>query len=84
MILAFQFHSMKIKIFIRFIFTFAFLASGIRGVSQDESLGEFDGHGDIGSPAISGSASFDPTNQTYTLTGSGVNMWSTNDQFQFL
>ena len=84
MMAALQFYFMKIKIFIRFIFAFVFLASGIRVFSQDESLGQFDGHGDIGSPAISGSANFDPTNQTYTLTGGGVNIWGKNDQFQFL
>ncbi|HXC34900.1 MAG TPA: hypothetical protein VNV43_03445 [Candidatus Acidoferrales bacterium] len=51
---------------------------------QDNSLGQFDGHGDIGSPKNSGSSSYDPAAGTYTMTGSGVNMWSTNDQFQFL
>jgi hypothetical protein len=72
------------KILIRLISISALLASVIRGLSQDESLGQFDGHGDIGSPAISGSASYNPANQTYTLTGGGVNVWGTNDQFQFL
>ncbi|HXD00516.1 MAG TPA: biopolymer transporter TolR, partial [Verrucomicrobiae bacterium] len=62
----------------------ALLASGVRAFSQDNSLGQFDSHGDIGSPAIGGSASYDPANQTYTMTGSGINMWSTNDQFHFL
>ena len=72
------------KILIRLISISALLASVIRGLSQDESLGQFDGHGDIGSPAISGSASYNPANQAYTLTGGGVNVWGTNDQAQFL
>jgi hypothetical protein len=76
---------MKTLISIRLIVPSVLFAFGILPVfSQQNPLGQFDGHGDIGSPAISGSASYDATNQTYTLTGSGVNMWSTNDQFQFL
>jgi TolB protein len=51
---------------------------------QENPPGQFDGSCDIGSPEISGSSSRDPIAGTYTLTGSGVNMWSTNDQFQFL
>jgi TolB protein len=72
------------KNLIRLISISALLASGIRAFSQDGYLGQFEGHGDIGSPAISGSASYDPANQTYTLTGGGVNIWGTNDQCQFL
>ncbi len=72
------------KLLIRLISISALLASGVRVFSQDGSLGQFDGHGDIGSPAISGSASYDSANQTYTLTGGGVNIWGTNDQCQFL
>jgi TolB protein len=69
---------------IHFIVMSALLALGVRAFSQDNSLGQFDSHGDIGTPAISGSASYDPASQTYTMTGSGINMWSTNDQFHFL
>ena len=80
-----NFHLMKTKkILISLISVSAMLALAIRGFSQSESLGQFDGHGDIGSPAISGSAVYNSTNQTYTLTGGGVNVWGANDQFQFL
>ncbi|HUA64741.1 MAG TPA: biopolymer transporter TolR [Alphaproteobacteria bacterium] len=59
--------------------------SEIRSASaQDNPLGQFDGSCDVGSPEISGSSSYDASSATYTMTGSGVNMWSTNDQFQFL
>ena len=51
---------------------------------QNNPLGQFDGCCDIGSPKIAGSSSYDAATGTYTMTGSGVNMWSTNDQFQFL
>jgi WD40 repeat protein len=62
----------------------ALLASGIRGFSKDDSVGQFDGHGDIGSPAISGSASYDSANKTYTLACGGDNVWGKRDQFHFL
>jgi WD40 repeat protein len=61
----------------------AMLASASRVLSQDNPLGQFDGHGDIGSPTNAGSASYAPAEQTYTLAGSGINVWSTNDQFHF-
>jgi TolB protein len=62
----------------------AFLTSEILGLAQGEPLGQFEGHGDIGSPAITGSASYDPAHQTYTLTAGGINIWGTNDQCHFL
>ncbi|HEY7090807.1 MAG TPA: glucoamylase family protein [Tepidisphaeraceae bacterium] len=38
---------------------------------------------DIGSPALAGSASYDPPSNTYTLTGSGSGFDGTSDQFNF-
>src|ERR1700679_646605 len=62
-----------------------FISSGISATqAQDGPLGQFDGRVDVGSPAIAGAASYDAGSQVYTLTGSGINMWSTNDQFSFL
>src|SRR5262249_27438088 len=52
--------------------------------ADDATLGDFESHGDVGSPRLSGSASYNSAAQEYTLTGAGANMWSTNDQFQFL
>jgi Tol biopolymer transport system component len=46
-------------------------------------VGIFDGHGDIGSPKIAGSASYDAAKDEYTLAAGGINMWTTSDQFQF-
>jgi WD40 repeat protein len=62
-----------------------FLSSTTASISpQGGSLGQFDGQTDVGSPKISGSASYDAVKQEYTLTGSGTNMWGNNDQFHFL
>jgi hypothetical protein len=63
----------------------ALLSSGILSArSQDAALGEFESNGDVGSPKLAGSASYDPASQEYTLTGAGTNMWFTTDQFHFL
>ena len=45
------------------------------------SLGWFEGHGDVGTPALAGGASYDPATQTYTITGAGTNMWDDRDEF---
>jgi len=46
-------------------------------------LGIFENHQDVGTVLHPGSATFDPSKATYTLRGSGENMWSTQDEFQF-
>ncbi len=46
-------------------------------------LGIFENHQDVGTVLHPGSATFDPSKATYTLRGSGENMWSTQDAFQF-
>ena len=47
------------------------------------SIGIFDSHSDVGTVLHAGTAAFDAARQTYTLTGSGENMWTTHDEFQF-
>jgi len=47
-------------------------------------IGVFDGHNDIGVILHPGSAAFDAATKTYTLTGSGDNMWAAEDDFQFV
>ncbi len=46
-------------------------------------LGIFDDHADLGVIMHPGSAEYDPSKQTYVLTGSGENMWLANDAFHF-
>ena len=50
---------------------------------QAGSLGIFDGHQDVGTVLHPGSTSFDVSKQSYTVTGSGENMWFGVDDFQF-
>jgi TolB protein len=51
--------------------------------SAQNSVGIFEGHSDVGTVLHPGTATFDSAKGTYTLTGSGENMWSTQDAFQF-
>jgi TolB protein len=46
-------------------------------------VGDFDAAGDVGEVLHPGTAAFDPATRTYTLSGSGENMWATRDAFQF-
>lgn len=47
-------------------------------------LGMFQGQSDIGSPALAGSASFDPVTKQYTISGAGANIFARKDEFHFL
>ncbi len=52
--------------------------------SQQKSVGVFEANTDIGKVNKPGSASYDAASQTYTLTGSGSNMWAGADEFHFV
>jgi hypothetical protein len=61
------------------------LASGSVSVSADGiRLGPFDGHDDVGSPKIAGSAVYNAVSQEYALAAGGVNMWAQRDEFHFV
>jgi hypothetical protein len=51
--------------------------------SQPAPVGIFEGHGDIGVVLHPGAAEFDAARKTYTLAGSGENMWFRSDAFHF-
>jgi len=46
--------------------------------------GLFDDRGDIGQPLRPGSLEYNPAERVYSVSGGGVNMWFTNDAFQFV
>ncbi len=47
-------------------------------------LGAFSAHGDIGTVLHPGDTHFDAAKGTYTVSGSGENLWSTHDEFQYV
>jgi TolB protein len=48
------------------------------------AAGVFDNHADVGSVLHPGALEYDSANGTYTVSGSGENMWSTADAFHFV
>jgi len=49
-----------------------------------QGLGVFEGHGDVGKVLHVGEVRYDAARQTYTVSGSGENMWFGEDDFQFV
>jgi Tol biopolymer transport system component len=49
--------------------------------SGQEPLGYFQGHGDVGQPALAGSTTYDAASQTYAMSAAGTNMWGNRDEF---
>src|SRR6266850_6204145 len=45
--------------------------------------GTFEGHGDVGNVLHAGSVEYDAAERSYTIAGSGENMWFASDAFQF-
>jgi len=58
------------------------LSGGILSHAQNP-VGIFENYADVGTVLHPGSSTFDASRKTYTLRGSGENMWSTQDAFQF-
>src|SRR5262249_30277637 len=52
--------------------------------SQTAAVGAFENHGDVGTVLHPGSVEYDAARKSYTITGSGENMWSTADAFHFV
>lgn len=59
------------------LFQFQYLAA------QFSPLGVFDHHQDVGDPKLKGNAIYNPSEQTYLLSGAGKNVWANQDQFHF-
>jgi TolB protein len=59
------------------------IAIGSSALAQQSPIGEFDGHGDVGSPQIAGAATWNPVAQEFRMSAAGVNMWGQRDEFHF-
>lgn len=68
----------------RIHFVWIFFVLVIYSCSSEPDLGIFEGNGDIGKVGHAGSLQFDPVDSTYTLSGSGTNMWFQSDEFHFV
>jgi TolB protein len=55
----------------------------LQAQSPAAPVGIFEGHDDVGTVLHAGSVDYDAAKHTYTIAGSGENMWSVADAFQF-
>ena len=55
----------------------------LRAETPGGPIGMFEGHGDVGTVLHAGTTEYDAATKTYTITGSGNNMWANEDDFQF-
>ena len=65
-----------------------FAAKNVARVEQSSTpaaaaVGVFESHGDIGTGRHAGSVEYDAAKRSYTVAGSGENMWFASDAFQF-
>jgi hypothetical protein len=51
---------------------------------QSTNLGLFTTSGDIGNPAIKGSAEYNAATGEYKITGAGANMWDSKDELHYV
>ena len=51
---------------------------------MNATLGIFERHGDVGDVLHPGTAVFDDATGSYTVSGSGLNMWATKDAFHYV
>jgi TolB protein len=67
------------------VFLFSVFAGGTPAQDkQDSRLGVFEASGDVGTVLHAGSVDYDAAKGTYTIAGSGENMWFGKDAYQFV
>ncbi|HKO15689.1 MAG TPA: hypothetical protein VJU87_05590 [Gemmatimonadaceae bacterium] len=60
------------------------LAFALGVLGAQVPVGIFDGQTDVGRVRAAGSAAYDPQRQSYTISGSGQNMWGSHDDFHLV
>src|ERR1700712_4955373 len=68
----------------RILYVILLIAACNTAFAQTGPVGIFENHEDIGHPKNAGSAKYDKVTHTYTLTGSGYNIWFNRDEFQYV
>src|SRR4249919_394390 len=64
-------------------FAFIGILLSVTVSGQENSVGIFDGHRDIGHVKHAGSSGYDAATQQYSISGAGANIWNNDDQFHF-
>ncbi len=55
-----------------------------QGQTSDQALGQFQGQGDYGTILLPGSGHYDAAKDSYTVSGSGANLWFGIDDFHYV
>ncbi len=66
------------------LFAIVFISTLSFSQAGSGAVGMFEGHNDVGTVLHAGSVEYDAANKTYTISGSGENMWFAADAFQFV
>jgi hypothetical protein len=69
---------------INYLFTILLSILIIENMTAQSKIGQFDNQTNIGNSKHPGYASYNSENQTYTIAGSGTNMWGARDEFHYL
>lgn len=56
----------------------------VQAAAGQNSIGIFSASSDVGNPKNKGAASYDAATQTYSVKGSGYNIWFERDEFHYL
>ena len=64
--------------------SFCLCAAAACGQTSNQGLGQFSGQGDFGTILHPGSGKYDPANGSYTVSGSGANLWFGVDDFHYV
>jgi len=70
-------------LFLSVVLAFVFAVPGTWAAGRSDAIGEFAGHADVGTVLHAGSVAYDAGTKRYTVSGSGENMWASQDAFQF-
>ena len=60
------------------------MLTGVRAQEGGGQVGIFEGRGDVGTVLHPGGADYDAAQRSYTVSGSGENMWFASDAFHFV
>ena len=70
-------YKLRMTLYFAFFFTFTITAL------KSQNLGVFTNNTDVGAVKTAGTTTYDTENQTFSISGSGENIWFQKDEFQF-
>jgi TolB protein len=66
------------------LLAFSLILFSIAANGQQNPVGIFEGHTDVGTNVKPGSATYIPETGQYVISGAGYNVWADHDEFQFV